>query len=141
MTIQLSNLSNHHLKSFNVKKVFLLSIVMLTTLFSCKVENKMTQESDSIVITEQSDDDGRPTFNVKLPDGTVYEYFYAEEIAHSLITGTWQTDQDLRLAYASEYQVTLEPDSMMIYDWKRLVAAVPYSKTGVLDSVFMADNQ
>lgn len=117
-----------------------LSIIMLS-LFSCKVENKIAQESDAIVITEQSDDDGRPTFKVKLPDGTVHEYFYAEEIAHSLITGTWQTDEDLRLAYASEYQVTLEPDSMMIYDWKRLVAAVPYSKTGVLDSIFMKDNE
>lgn len=120
-----------------MKKLLLLSIVMLS-LFSCNVE---TEQSDNIIITEESDDDGRPTFNVKLPDGTVHEHFYAEEIAHSLITGTWQTDEDLRLAYASEYQVTLEPDSLYIYDWKRLVAAVPYSKTGVLDSVFMADNQ
>jgi hypothetical protein len=126
--------------NFSKPTITVLCLIVFSV-FSCKVENKMTQESDVIIITEQSDDDGRPTFKVKLPDGTVHEYFYAEEIAHSLITGTWQTDQDLRLAYASEYQVILEPDSMMIYDWKRLVAAVPYSKTGVLDSVFIADNQ
>jgi hypothetical protein len=122
-------------------KNYALMLAMVAGLFSCKVENKMTQESDAIVIAEESDDDGRPMFTVKLANGKVLEHFYAEEIAHSLITGTWQTNQDLRLAYASEYQVTLEPDSLYIYDWQRLVAAVPYNKIGVLDSVFMKDNE
>lgn len=117
-----------------------LAVILLSfVLFSCKV-NDVSQESDNIVITEQSDDDGRPTFTVEV-NGRILEDYYAEEIAHCLITGQWKRDEDLRLAYASEYQVTLEPDSMYIYDWKRLVAAVPYSKIGVLDSVFYKDNE
>jgi len=39
------------------------------------------------------------------------------------------------------YQVTLEDSAMVISDHGRHVATVPYEKTGVLDSVFMADNQ
>ena len=39
------------------------------------------------------------------------------------------------------YQVTLEDSAMVITDHGRHVATVPYEQTGILDSVFMADNE
>jgi hypothetical protein len=118
-----------------MKKLLLIILVALVSLYACRPD-----DSDQIIITEESDED-RPMFTVKLPNGTVYEHFYAEEIAHSLITGKWEHDEDLRVTPASEYQVMLEEDGMIIYDWKRVVASVPYNKIGVLDSVFMKDNE
>lgn len=42
---------------------------------------------------------------------------------------------------AYEYQLTLEEEAIYIYDGDRLVASVPYEQTGILDSVFIADNE
>ena len=121
-----------------MKKLTILSVIMLS-LFSCKVNNKL-KNSDSIVITEESDEE-RPMFTVKLPNGTIHEHFYAEEIAQGLLDGKWKTNEDLTITETSEYQLFLEPDSLMIYSFGRLVAAVPYKQTGVLDSIFIKDNQ
>jgi hypothetical protein len=41
----------------------------------------------------------------------------------------------------AEYQVSLEEDYMVISDYGRIVAEVPWNKTGVLDSIFIADNE
>jgi hypothetical protein len=112
----------------------------MLSLFSCKVENKINQDNDAIVIIEESDEE-RPMFTVKLPDGRVLEHFFAEEIAQGLIDGKWKNNEDLVITETSEYQLFLEPDSMMIYSFGRKVAAVPYHKTGVLDSIFIADNE
>jgi hypothetical protein len=119
----------------------LLSIVVILFLSSCKInENKPTQVSDTVITIEESDDEGRPMFTVKLANGTVYEHFYAEEIAQGLLDGQWKNNQDLTITETSEYQLFLEDDSLMIYSFDRLVAAVPYHQTGVLDSIFITDN-
>jgi hypothetical protein len=39
------------------------------------------------------------------------------------------------------YHVTLEDDSIIISDHGRHVASVPYEQIGVLDSIFVADNE
>ena len=113
-------------------RIILLMCILYT---SCNVP------SNSIVITQEDNNDIRPMFTVKLPNGRTYTHFYAEEIAHALVTDKWINNEDLRLSYASEYQVNLEPDSIMIYDYSRKVAAVPYEKAGILDSIFIKDNE
>jgi hypothetical protein len=39
------------------------------------------------------------------------------------------------------YHVTLEDDSIIISDHGRHVASVPYEQIGVLDSIFVTDNE
>ena len=39
------------------------------------------------------------------------------------------------------YHITLEDTAMIITDHGRFVASVPYEKTGVLDSIFVDDNE
>jgi hypothetical protein len=119
---------------------YVLVIMISVVLFSCSKPCKHTIPN-SIVLVPTDTVEGRPVFTVIFEDEKTLELMYSEEIAHGLITGDWRPDEDLRIAPASEYQVILEPDSIMIYDWKRLVAAVPYKKAGVLDSVFMKDNE
>jgi hypothetical protein len=116
-----------------VKKILLLSIVMLS-MFSCDINN------DSILITEESDEE-RPMFTVEQPNGTRHEHMFAEEIAQGLLDGKWERNEDLTLSQLSEYQLYLEDDSLIIYSFNRKIAAVPYHQTGVLDSIFIADNQ
>jgi hypothetical protein len=106
----------------------------MLSLFSCDIND------DSILIIEESDEE-RPMFTVRQPNGTRHEHMYAEEIAQGLIDGRWQRNENLTLTETSEYQLFLEDDSLMIYSFGRKVAAVPYHKTGVLDSIFIADNQ
>jgi hypothetical protein len=124
-----------------VKKLLFLSTAVMLVMISCKVEDNTKQQSDIIVINEYDSTDNRPMFTVVLPNGTVHDHMFAEEVAQGLIDGKWYRCEDIRLAYMSEYQVFLEPDSIMIYDFARKVAAVPYNKTGVLDSIFIKDNE
>lgn len=39
------------------------------------------------------------------------------------------------------YHITLEDTAMIISDHGRFVASVPYDKTGILDSIFIKDNE
>ncbi len=41
----------------------------------------------------------------------------------------------------SEYQVTLEEKYLLVENCGRLVAEVPYDRIGVLDSIFIDDNE
>ena len=123
----------------------LLVIITVFSLFSCKSSNVHTDDGTVIIKPvakkDYPSDETRQLYIVTLSNGRVYEYMYAEEIANGLITGEWKSDEDLKLAWDSEYQVILEPDSMMIWDGGRKVAAVSYQKTGVLDSIFIKDNE
>jgi hypothetical protein len=112
----------------------------MVTLFSCKVES-VSNRPDAIIISEHSDNDGRPMFTVKLPNGTTLQHVYAEEIAQGLLDGQWKYDEDMTLVPMSCYQVTLEPDSLHINDRNRKVAIVSYKDIGVLDSIFIKDNE
>lgn len=40
-----------------------------------------------------------------------------------------------------EYQITLEPDSLILTQGKRHIAIIGYDQIGKLDSIFIADNE
>jgi len=63
-----------------------------------------TEDMESLVKTSQlvsiaiaDTVDGRVTYNVSFPDGTVLDSMYAEEIANGLITGKWDYNEDLAI--------------------------------------------
>jgi hypothetical protein len=58
--------------------------------------------SNGIIIKPTGDNEGRPYYSVYMPDGTVHEYMYAEEIARGLTENNWSPDEDLILAYANQ---------------------------------------
>lgn len=121
-------------------KYVLVSLVSIL-LFSCvKKECKHTIPG-GIVIIPVDVKDGRQMYNVIFEDEKGVDNLYAEEIANGLLTGKWITNEDWKLANAAEYQLFLEPDSLMIWDGERKVASVPYKQIGVLDSVFIKDNE
>jgi predicted restriction endonuclease len=94
------------------------------------------------VIPMYQNKEGRLLFTVKTDNGQVFTHMYAEEIAKALITGDFDApNEDLRLFPAYQYQVTLDPDNIVITDFDRHVASVPYSKIGLLDSIFIKDNE
>ena len=96
-----------------------------------------------VVIKQMSEvsEDGRPLYFVITDKGQMFDYLYAEEIANGLLTGNWNPDETLRLYPQYQYQLTLDPDSLVVSDFGRIVATIPYNQTGVLDSVFIADNE
>jgi len=57
------------------------------------------------------------------------------------VVASCQPDRRYECCKSWHYQVTLEDSAMVITDHGRHVATVPYEKTGILDSVFMADNE
>lgn len=109
------------------------------TLLSCKV-NSTNKKPDAVIVYEESNE-GRPMFNVKLANGRVIEHMYAEEIAQGLLSGQWEYNESMVLVPEVSYQVTLEPDSIHIKDRNRMVAAVSYKQIGILDSIFIKDNE
>jgi hypothetical protein len=130
-------------KSTPVEFIYLLSVLIAFIIgyVSCVVVDRTTQDRpDAIIVYEGSDED-RPMYTVTLPSGKKLENMYAEEIAQGLMDGKWEFNQDLTIAFTSEYQLTLEPDSLVIYNGPRKVAMVHYDQTGILDSIFIADNQ
>ena len=52
---------------------------------------------NTICITQNDSANGHPTYTVKLPNGKVIDYMYAEEISKGLSTGKWEYDEDLTL--------------------------------------------
>jgi hypothetical protein len=122
-------------------KPYVLFCILMLSLFSCKVENNINQKSNITIISENDSTDSRPMFTVKLANGTIHDHMFAEEIAQGLLNGKWTRNEDLTITETSEYQLFLEPDSLMIYSFQRKVAAVPYKQTGVLDSIFIKDNE
>ena len=121
-------------------KYVLVSLVSIL-LFSCVKKECKHTIPNGIVIVPTEVNDGRQMYNVIFEDEKGVDNLYAEEIANGLLTGNWINNEDWKLANASEYQVFLEPDSLMIWDGERKVAAVPYKQIGVLDSVFYKDNE
>ena len=121
-------------------KKILLVLVVIIGVISCKVEN-VSNNSNIVIVNEHSDNDGRPMFTVKLANGKVLKHMYAEEIAQGLLDGKWASDEDLRLTYSYSYEILLEHDSLHIKDKARVVAIVGYKQIGVLDSIFIKDNE
>ena len=121
-------------------KKILLVLVVISGVVSCKV-GTVRNNSNVVIVDEHSDNDGRPMFTVKLANGRVLEHMYAEEIAQGLLDGEWASDEDLTLTHSYSYEVLLEEDSLHIVDKSRVVAVVGYNQIGVLDSIFIKDNE
>jgi archaeosine-15-forming tRNA-guanine transglycosylase len=98
-----------------------------------------------VVIKQMSElsEDGRRMYYVITEEGQEFDYLYAEEIAQALITDNWNKaiNEDLRLFPRYQYQLTLEDDSLIVTDFNRHVASLPYNKIGKLDDVLIADNE
>jgi hypothetical protein len=121
-------------------KKILLVLVVISGVVSCKV-GTVRNNSNVVIVDEHSDNDGRPMFTVKLANGKVLKHMYAEEIAQGLLDGEWASDEDLTLTHSYSYEILLEQDSLHIIDKARVVAVVGYNQIGVLDSVFVKDNE
>ena len=96
-----------------MKKLLLITLVAL--LASCSKPNQydcptvfkqqihtedmssLIKSSNNIQIVLAEDVDGRQTYNVLFPDGTVLDSMYPEEIANGLVTGKWDYNEDLQL--------------------------------------------
>ena len=120
-------------------KKILLVLVVISAVVSCKVGN-VNDKPEAIIIEEEHDEE-RPMFTVKLPNGRVLEHMYAEEIAQGLLDGKWTNDETLALTHDYQYQVLLEQDSLHVTCVDRKVAVVGYNQIGVLDSIFIKDNE
>lgn len=98
-----------------------------------------------VVIKQMSElsEDGRRMYYVITEEGQEFDYMYAEEIAQALITDDWDkaVNEDLRLFPRYQYQLTLEDDSLVVSDFDRHVASIPYNKIGKLNDVLIADNE
>ena len=120
-------------------KKILLALLVISGVVSCKVGN-VNDKPDAIIIEEEHDEE-RPMFTVKLATGRILEHMYAEEIAQGLLDGEWASDEDLTLTHSYSYEVLLEDDSLHVVDKARTVAVVGYKQIGVLDSIFIKDNE
>jgi hypothetical protein len=77
-----------------MKKVITVIAVALT-FAACTNTNEIT-------IKLTGDNEGRSYYSVYMPNGTVHEYMYAEEIARGLSEDNWSADEDLILSYANQ---------------------------------------
>lgn len=59
-----------------------------------------TSHAISIAIADTVE--GRVTYNVSFPDGTVLDSMYPEEIANGLITGKWDYNEDFIITIENE---------------------------------------
>lgn len=57
----------------------------------------LVQQIKSMQIEFVDSVDGRPTYNVTFPDSTGLDSMYPEEIAHGLITGKWDYNEDFEI--------------------------------------------
>ena len=90
-----------------MKKIF---IVISIALASCEkpIEtNNVIYTEDMPTLVKLSSDikiimsdnvEGRQTYNVLFPDGTILESMYPEEIANGLVTGSWDYNEDLNIS-------------------------------------------
>jgi hypothetical protein len=79
--------------------------ILAITLASCGVKNYIgchAYSNNEIIIKPTGDNEGRQYYSVYMPDGTIHEYMYAEEIARGLTENNWTADEDLILAYANQ---------------------------------------
>jgi hypothetical protein len=78
---------------------YLVIIIISCVLFSFTTvpAPKHQCEHKGILLIPTDTVDGRPVYSVLLDDGTGLDLMYAEEIAHSLVTGKWQYNEDLRV--------------------------------------------
>lgn len=57
----------------------------------------LLKSSSNIKIVISDNVEGRQTYNVLFPDGTILDSMYPEEIANGLITGKWDYNEDLTI--------------------------------------------
>jgi hypothetical protein len=110
---------------------YLVVIMLSFVLFSCSKSDAKSY----VVVNSGVDDENRPLFNVMFANGVIYEKYYAEEIANSLITGQWKRNQDLVITESSEFQLFMEEDSVVIYDFGRKLGTIANGECNKLDDI------
>ena len=100
----------------NLKKVaIILAIIIgiIIALTSCSKPNQydcptvykhttedmptLVKSSNDVKLVQSDNVDGRQTYNVIFPDGTVLDSMYPEEIANGLVTGKWDYNEDFQI--------------------------------------------
>lgn len=122
-------------------KQTLIMLLVVAAFASCKTSSTPKAMKYTIVAEPKQNESDRPMFTVTTERGDHLTHMYAEEIAQSLIDGKWISDEDLALSRVSEYQITLEQDSIVVMDQHRHVTTLPWNKIGKLQRVFLEDNQ
>ena len=127
------------------KKTLLAFIVFALVTGGYVLYDTIKYPKGQVVIKQMSElsEDGRRMYYVITEEGQEFDYMYAEEIAQALITDDWDkaVNEDLRLFPRYQYQLTLEDDSLIVTDFDRHVASLPYNTIGKLDDVLIADNE
>jgi archaeosine-15-forming tRNA-guanine transglycosylase len=127
------------------KKTLLAFIVFALVTGGYVLYDTIKYPKGQVVIKQMSElsEDGRRMYYVITEEGQTFDYLYAEEIAQALITDDWNKaiNEDLRLFPRYQYQLTLEDDSLIVTDFDRHVASLPYEKIGKLGDVLIADNE
>jgi hypothetical protein len=117
---------------FKTKYMKYLVVIMLSfVLFSCSKSDGKSY----VVVNSGVDDENRPLFNVMFANGFICKDFYAEEVANGLITGQWKRNQDLVITESSEFQLFMEEDSVVIYDFGRKLGTIANGECNKLDDI------
>jgi len=58
----------------------------------------LVKSSSNIKVVLSENVEGRQTYSVLFPDGTILDSMYPEEIANGLITGRWDYNEDLTIS-------------------------------------------
>jgi len=110
---------------------YLVVIMLSFVLFSCSKSDGKSY----VVVNSGVDDENRPLFNVMFANGYICKDFYAEEVANGLITGQWKRNQDLVITESSEFQLFMEEDSVVIYDFGRKLGTIANGECNKLDNI------
>lgn len=93
--------------------ILVILIVIIVALASCSKPNQydcptvykhttedmptLVKSSNDVKLVQSDNVDGRQTYNVIFPDGTVLDSMYPEEIANGLVTGQWDYNEDFQI--------------------------------------------
>jgi hypothetical protein len=88
------------------KLLFIISIALASCEKSIETNNviytedmpTLVKSSNDIKIVVSDSVEGRQTYNVLFPDGTMLESMYPEEIANGLVTDSWSYNEDLTIS-------------------------------------------
>lgn len=100
--------------------------------------SKLTLNDEEYLIYPSDNTD---KWNVIFPSGDEYVELKPEQIALFLKSGEIPKDTTWVIYPQCEYQLTMEDDYILIEDFGRPVAKVPYAKTGDIGKILIKENE